>query len=287
MSATGSAPRPSQRSSSSTRSSRRATMSVGPGGGLSNVGSLSPQRVLRTKALRERSNEGNGNPGSDPNTTAGVKAKPASKGASRVQRMQFAFGSKIVKPGPSKTGVGSTAGDARSKTQGGAVADGGSNAPIRPRRERASLHEPHHEHQQRVTPRGRSATNAQHQPTRKETDADALKAQLAEKEAVIADLKSKLEKASAAEVDASGSKESHETLVAAKQIEVDEGAQVALGAVVEEARAEAEEALNRVETVNEATLSKAKEMQTGVDEMMANLAPRGTTRKMVNHIALG
>ena len=48
--------------------------------------------------------------------------------------MQFAFGSKIVKPGPSKTGVGSTAGDARSKTQGGAVADGGSNAPIRPRR---------------------------------------------------------------------------------------------------------------------------------------------------------
>ena len=43
---------------------------------------------------------------------------------------------------------------------------------------------------------------------------------------------------------------------------------MALGAVVEEARAEAEEALNRVETVNEATLSKAKEMQTGVDEMM-------------------
>lgn len=81
MSANGSVSKPSQRSSSSTRSSRRATLSVGPGGGnlLSN-GSLSPQRVLRTKVLREKSNEGSGYLSSDANASAGVKAKPASKG---------------------------------------------------------------------------------------------------------------------------------------------------------------------------------------------------------------
>lgn len=39
-------------------------------------------------------------------------------------------------------------------------------------------------------------------------------------------------------------------------------------AVEEEARAEAEEALMRVETVAAAGLSKTKEMQASVDEMM-------------------
>ena len=79
MPASGGVSKPSQRSSSSTRSSRRATLSVGPGGSLSN-GSLSPQRVLRTKVLRERSNEGSGYLSSDTNASVGVKAKPVSKG---------------------------------------------------------------------------------------------------------------------------------------------------------------------------------------------------------------
>lgn len=48
--------------------------------------------------------------------------------------MQFAFGSKIVKPGSTKAGMSGKAGEARGKTKGGAVADGGSNAPIRSRR---------------------------------------------------------------------------------------------------------------------------------------------------------
>ena len=53
--------------------------------------------------------------------------------------MQFAFGSKIVKPGSTKAGVSGVAGEARGRNQGGvirggAVADGGSNAPIRSRR---------------------------------------------------------------------------------------------------------------------------------------------------------
>ena len=48
--------------------------------------------------------------------------------------MQFAFGSKIVKPGSTKVGVSSKTGEVRGRTQGGAIADGGSNAPTRSRR---------------------------------------------------------------------------------------------------------------------------------------------------------
>lgn len=47
--------------------------------------------------------------------------------------MQFAFGSKVMKPLSTKTGISSAAGDVRGRVQGGAVADA-ANTRARQRR---------------------------------------------------------------------------------------------------------------------------------------------------------
>lgn len=82
----GASSRPQRSSSSSTRS-RRATLSVGPNGqqqgGLLGNGSLSPQRAMRTRVLRERSNDGGGGQHSSDVVGAAGKAKELAKVASK------------------------------------------------------------------------------------------------------------------------------------------------------------------------------------------------------------
>lgn len=83
----GASSRP-QRSSSTTRS-RRATLSVGPNGKQGGLplgnGSLSPQRAMRTRVLRERSNDGGGGGQHSSSDVVGAagKAKELAKVASK------------------------------------------------------------------------------------------------------------------------------------------------------------------------------------------------------------
>ncbi|CAM9762916.1 unnamed protein product [Pylaiella littoralis] len=299
----GASSRP-QRSSSTTRS-RRATLSVGQhGGSLLGNGSLSPQRAMRTRVLRERSNDGGGgvqHSSSDVVGAAGtVKelAKVASKGATKAQQMQFAFGSKVTKPSSSgKGGMTSAAGvptRGRASGIGAVVADAG-NAPARSRRERTVRHEPQ-EQQQRASSHGRGRARAEHQhqhhqstiPTREQAENAALKVRLEEQEAMVANLKRQLAKehpegedgvsggksaAAPATRAASGGTLKVDGGDAAKRgqqqlDEVDEGEQAALRAVEEEARGEAEAKLAKAEAMAAAGLSHLSEMQARVDEMI-------------------
>ncbi|CAN0488269.1 unnamed protein product [Ectocarpus sp. 12 AP-2014] len=277
----GASSKQSQRSSSTTRSSRRATLGIG---------SLSPERSMRTAVLRERNNDG------------AVKAKEttkASKGPTRTQQMQFAFGSKIIKP--SSTGSGSTAGmgssgavmPIRGRTtttahRGGAVAADSGSALARSRRERAARHDTQDQQpQQRASSRGRGAARAEKQQplastTRQESDHHhhhapaALKVQLEEKESVIAELRRQLEaKGREGDSGVKGSSTLSSAFETSKQQqqqqqldELNEGEKAALRAVQEEARADAEEKLSRVEAVTSAGLASLSEMQDRVDEMM-------------------
>lgn len=65
--------RPARRSSSNSRGSRRSTLAIGAGGVLPGLhsGSLSPERALRTRVLREK-NDVDGNQ----TTTNDVDGKP-------------------------------------------------------------------------------------------------------------------------------------------------------------------------------------------------------------------
>lgn len=65
--------RSAQRSSSSSRGSRRSTLAIGAGGVLPGLhaGSLSPERALRTRVLREKNDVGGNQP-----TTNDVNGKP-------------------------------------------------------------------------------------------------------------------------------------------------------------------------------------------------------------------
>ncbi|CAB1118574.1 unnamed protein product [Ectocarpus sp. CCAP 1310/34] len=274
----------SKRSSSTTRSSRRATLGIG---------SLSPERFMRTAVFRERNNDG------------AVKAKEttkASKGPTRTQQMQFAFGSKIIKP--SSTGSGSTAGmgssgavmPTRGRTtttahRGGAVAADTSSTLARSRRERAARHDNQDQQpQQSASSRGRGAVRAEKQQplastTRQESDhhhhhaSSALKVQLEEKESVIAELRRQLEaKAGGGDSGVKGPSTLSSASDTSKQQqqsdELNEGEQAALRAVQEEARADAEEKLSRVEAVTSAGLASLSEMQDRVDEMIRGLKAR-------------
>ncbi|CAM9868895.1 unnamed protein product [Ectocarpus sp. 13 AM-2016] len=282
----GASSKQSQRSSSTTRSSRRATLGIG---------SLSPEQSMRTAVLRERSNDG------------AVKAKEmtkASKGPTRTQQMQFAFGSKMVKP--SSTGSGRTAGMGSSGAvmptrgratttahRGGAVAADTGSAVARSRRERAARHDaPDQQPQQRASSRGRGAARAEKQQplastTRQESDhhhhaSAALKVQLEEKESVIAELRRRLEaKAGRGDSGVKGSSTLSSASETSKQRqqqqqsdELDEGEKAALRAVQEEARADAEEKLSRVEAVTSAGLASLSQMQDRVDEMIRGLKVR-------------
>ncbi|CAN0249762.1 unnamed protein product [Ectocarpus sp. 12 AP-2014] len=283
----GASSKQSQRSSSTTRSSRRATLGIG---------SLSPERSMRTAVLRERSNDG------------AVKAKEttkASKGPTRTQQMQFAFGSKIIKP--SSTGSGTTAGMGSSGAvmptrgrvtttahRGGAVAADTGSALARSRRERAARQDTQDQQpQQRASSRGRGAARAEKQQplastTRQESDhhhhhaSAALKVQLEEKGSVIAELRRQLEaKAGGGDSGVKGSSTLSSASETSKQQqqqqesdELNEGEKAALRAVQEEARADAEEKLSRVEAVTSAGLASLSEMQDRVDEMIRGLKAR-------------
>eukprot|EP00752_Nemacystus_decipiens_P003956 g3622.t1 len=271
MSTTSGASSRPQRSSSASRSSRRATLSVGAHGGGAGTslgnGSLSPQRAMRTRVLRERSND----PGSDVGA-AGKHKEPTSIGATRAQQMQFAFGSKIIKPSSSKAGMSAVGAGMPTRGRTNGVAADAGNAIARPRRERTVRHESQ-EQQQRAISRGRGAIRAeqQQQPTgtsREQADSVALKVQLEEQKAIIADLRRKLAKEAGAGPDARSDAPAARSASDTLKDAVDEGEQATLRAVEEEARAEAEEKLARVEAVAGAGLAHLSEMQGRVDEML-------------------
>ncbi|CAM9102146.1 unnamed protein product [Scytosiphon promiscuus] len=309
-----------QRSSSVSRS-RRATLSVGLPGPLPSNGSLSPQRALRARVLRERERSGVGNAQTSDaggNAKAQEQAKAPSKGPTRSQQMQFAFGSKISKPISSRPGMSvgvgavaptrartttAAAAAAAASTVHGAVGADAGNVAGRSRRERTSRHEPQeHEQQQqqqqtqqgqRASSRGRGRTRSELQQrnpqplvatTRQAASVAAYQVELEEKDALIADLRRRLEDQSTeAHQEESGgvkpagtqrsSSDTSNTPKASLE-ELNEGELAALRAVEEEARADAEEKLAHVEAVAAAALSRAEEMQGRLNTMILSLKTR-------------
>ena len=82
MSASGAvSARSFQRSNSSSKGSRRSTLAIGPGGVLPGLrsGSLSPERALRTRVLREKINDGSGNHSATNDANSNGKAKFSAK----------------------------------------------------------------------------------------------------------------------------------------------------------------------------------------------------------------
>ncbi|CAM9176321.1 unnamed protein product [Ascophyllum nodosum] len=291
MSASGAvSARSFQRSNSSSKGSRRSTLAIGPGGVLPGLrsGSLSPERALRTRVLRGKINDGSGNHSATNDANSDGKAKfsakaVASKGATISQHMQFAFGSKVIKPGYSKSGMTTAAGESRVRAIAVANNADTGNHVHRPRRERSTRRDVLE--QPRALRRGPATTSAQQQspmPQKELKDCASLQAKLDDRDETIADLRRQLEKTGAADgqgVHGRSNELGTSAAESAKMMDgdeaaLDEGARAALKAVEEESRAELETTLVQVGAVTSAELSRTEEMQARVDKIIRMLKAR-------------